>query len=123
MLDIMLKNSTHWRTISGDFYSPRLQDLPWSEDDFKAFTTYGFIIAWTLLRQYSLPPISPFLIAFFMLDFEAAISNQLLNKVVPDTLHRLKTWPPANVQDLNLTSEPMIMLSDYLDMEVCIAFL
>ncbi|KAG5333230.1 hypothetical protein C0989_006017 [Termitomyces sp. Mn162] len=118
LVECMIKNSRHWLLASGDYYFLRLQDLPWSEDDFVLFETYGFVLGVMLLRKHPSLPVSPHLLPLLLCDYETAVHETLISTMSPNAFQRLQTWPPTNVADLNLTTDPMIMLIDYLNLEL-----
>ncbi|KAG6837596.1 hypothetical protein H0H93_007010 [Arthromyces matolae] len=117
MIKYVTKNALHWRSLSNDFYCPRLQDISWSNDDLARFKTYGFIIALSYLRLHPSFPITPHLFPFLLHGFETAVHDTLIHQVSPNTFLQLQTWPPADPSNIDLSSDPVSMLVHYLELE------
>ncbi|KAG6913215.1 hypothetical protein DXG01_008677 [Tephrocybe rancida] len=107
----LISQDGSWVKITEELYTALIHDIPQSAEEIQKFTTYGFVIAMSILRGHLFLPISPFLILLMMHDFQTAIDHTFMQKMTPAIMTRLKTWPPQDNQPINMTSQPGIMIS------------
>ncbi|KAG6914662.1 hypothetical protein DXG01_016044 [Tephrocybe rancida] len=107
----LISQDGSWVKITEELYTALIHDIPQSAEEIQKFTTYGFVIAMSILWGRLFLPISPFLILLMMHDFQTSIDHTFMQKMTPVIMTRLKTWPPQDNQPINMTSQPGIMIS------------
>ena len=63
------------------------------------YMTYGLIMCLTLLLEYDLLPISPFLILYLIHGFDCTANPTFIHQLAPDSYNLLSTWPPTSSTD------------------------
>lgn len=110
----MIIQEDHWMSILGDIYQTSILRDWNTTNDSALQAAYGFVLALSLLHEISFMPILPFLLLLLLHGFDTAIDAVFLDRMAPDILTRLSSWPPQHPSLLNVTSDLMAMVIEYL---------
>jgi len=115
LIQMLIDKHDHWTEVADGFYVPVITAVPPTLNTVMQYKTYGLILRLTLLLQYDLLPISPFLILYLIHGFDLATGPSFIHQLAPDSHNSLSTWPPTSSTDnqgrttlnLSLGIEPM----------------
>jgi hypothetical protein len=115
LIQMLIDKHDHWTEVADGFYVPVITAVPPTLNTVMQYKTYGLILRLTLLLQYDLLPISPFLILYLIHGFDLATDPSFIHQLAPDSHNSLSTWPPTSSTDnqgrttlnLSLGIEPM----------------
>lgn len=98
------ENRQHWYENQEGFYSIISDELVEPEpSDLAMFTTYGLVIRLTLLFDFPLLPISPFLLSYLVTSFTDSVHFPFVHALAPSTFTRLDTWPSLTHRSRSVT--------------------
>ncbi len=118
------ENRQHWYENQEGFYSIISDELVEPEpSDLAMFATYGLVIRLTLLFDFPLLPISPFLLSYLVTSFTDSVHFPFVHALAPSTFARLDTWPSLTHRshsvtftegDITLGTDPFNLIIEFL---------
>lgn len=122
LIQILIAKHDHWTLVADGFFVPVITAVPPTSSTIADYVTYGSILKLTLLLQYDILPVSPFLILFLLHGFDLATNSSFICHLAPESHRALSTWPPISLTDnqghttLNLTlgNDPMNLIFNHI---------
>ena len=99
LIQMLIDKHNHWTEVTDGFYVPVITAVPPTLPTIMQYKTYGLILHLTLLLQYDLPQISPFLILYLIHGFDLTTNPSFICQLAPESHNSLSTWPPTSSRD------------------------
>lgn len=80
-----------WSQVGDGYYVPVVTTVPPMPITIAQYLTYGLIMCLTLLLDYDLLPISPFLILYLIHGFNHMATPTFIHQLAPDSHNSLST--------------------------------